>query len=136
VPATYYVHLFNRMKREPAQRRVQQLVDSPNMQFYAINEEEPLIASNGLKSRFDSGYADILQDCGFSDMMKLELFTMGKDSLLMRIENLEDPFDNLNRTVRYEKIKLKQLTESLYTLVNGMDTNEPIHLEELTLTAN
>lgn len=66
--------------------------------------------------------------------MKLELFTAGKDSLIMRIENLEDTFTNNN--VTYQTINLKQLTESLYTLVNGLDTSETIHVEEVTLTAN
>lgn len=31
---------------------------------------------------------------GFTNEMKLELFTMGRDSLIMRVENIADVFDS------------------------------------------
>merc|ERR1711990_608388 len=56
VPATYYLQYFNRQSRQPLQRQVQQFVDAPDQQFYAINQEEPLIGSN-LGGAIDSGFA-------------------------------------------------------------------------------
>jgi hypothetical protein len=67
--------------------------------------------------------------------MKLELFTMGKDSLMMRVENIMDIFDT-NGEVQYVKIKLNELVSGLYTLVNGLDTNEPIEIRELSMSGN
>lgn len=134
VPATYYLQVFNRQFREPLQRQVQQIVDAPNQQFYAINNEEPLIGSN-LGGAIDAGFAELLHQTGFTDQSKLELFTMGRDSLLMRIENIMDIFDNAGE-VQYVKIKLNELALGLYTLVNGLDTNENLLIQELSMSAN
>lgn len=134
VPATYYLQYFNRQSRQPLQRQVQQIVDAPDQQFYAINQEEPLIGSN-LGGAIDSGFAELLKSTGFTDQSKLELFTMGKDSLFMRVENIMDIFDT-NGEVQYIKIKLNQLAHGLYTLVNGLDTNEDVLIHELSMSGN
>lgn len=135
VPATYYVQLFNREHNESYQRKVQQIVDSPNMQFYAINDEEPIIAS-GLKGKMDDGFAQLLRSTGFTDEMKLELFLNDRNVILMRIENLMDSFDDFNGDVNYIKIALMELAEGLYTLVNGAGSECSVHIEEMNVTGS
>merc|ERR1711918_163560 len=99
-----------------------------------MGQEEPLIGSN-LGGAIDSGFAELLKSTGFTDQSKLELFTMGKDSLFMRVENIMDIFDT-DGEVQYIKIKLNQLAHGLYTLVNGLDTNEDVLIHELSMSGN
>lgn len=67
--------------------------------------------------------------------MKLELFTEGKDALLMRIENLGDTFDS-NSELQYTSIRHRDLATGLYELVNGVGATCTLHIEEMTISAN
>jgi hypothetical protein len=67
--------------------------------------------------------------------MKLELFIMGRNSVLMRVENIADVFDSAGKVI-FQLVKIKQLAEDLFVLVNGEGTSFSVKIEELSLTAN
>jgi hypothetical protein len=54
--------------------------------------------------------------------MKLEMFTLGRNEILMRVENIGDTF-NSDREVIYQQVDIKKLATDLFTLVNGDDTD-------------
>ena len=88
----------------------------------------PRIMSEGLGS--------VLRSAGFTSEMKLELFTYGKNSLMMRVENIGDIF-NTNGKVTYQSLDIGYLAASLFELVNGYSIDaEKITIEETSLTGN
>ena len=70
----------------------------------------PRVVSEGLDA--------ILSAAGFTSEMKLELFTLGRNSLMMRVENIGDIF-NSNGKVTYQNVDIDYLAASLFELVNG-----------------
>ena len=88
----------------------------------------PRIVSEGLDS--------VLRSAGFTSEMKLELFTLGKNSLMMRVENIGDIF-NTNGKVTYQNVDIDYLAASLFELVNGYSIGaNQITIEETSLTGN
>ena len=81
------------------------------------------------------GYGSLLQEAGFTSEMKLELFTTGKNKILMRVENIADTFDSHGALV-YQQVNLKTLIDSLFTLVNGDQLPFTSVVTELSLTGN
>jgi hypothetical protein len=69
----------------------------------------PRVVSEGLDA--------ILSAAGFTSEMKLELFTLGRNSLMMRVENIGDIF-NSNGKVTYQNVDIDYLAASLFELVN------------------
>ena len=67
--------------------------------------------------------------------MKLELFTMGRNKILMRVENIADTFDSQG-TLVYQQVNLKTLVDGLFTLVNGDQLPFTSVVTELSLTGN
>jgi len=67
--------------------------------------------------------------------MKLELFAMDKNKILMRVENLADVFDS-NGAIKNTTIQLKDLCDGLYTMVNGATASYTMNVEEMSMTAN
>lgn len=67
--------------------------------------------------------------------MKLELFTLGRNSLLMRVENIGDVYDS-NGEVIYQEVLLHSLAEGLYKLVNGDSALFRAKISEMSLTGN
>lgn len=67
--------------------------DSPVQQFYAFNVPSNE-ASAAMAPAATTSYAELLAQTGFTNEMKLELFTMGQNIILMRVENLADIFDS------------------------------------------
>lgn len=116
VPATYYVQYFNRLTQKSLQRSVQQIVDDPVQQFYAFNVPNEDLSIESVSN--SAAYSDLLAQTGFTDEMKLELFTMGQNKILMRVENLADVFDS-NGAIQNTTIQLKELCDGLYTMMNG-----------------
>jgi len=76
----------------------------------------------------------LLRDSGFNSEMKLELFTMGRNSLLMRVENIADTF-NTNGVVVFQAVDINKLTNGLFTLMNG-DLSVDVKITELTTSGN
>ena len=72
---------------------------------------------------------------GFTTEMKLELFTMGRNSIIMRVENIGDIF-NTNGVVDYETVNIKSLAYDLFILMNGVDTIFQSEITELSLSGN
>lgn len=54
----------------------------------------------------------------FTSEMKLELFTLGRNSLLMRVENIGDLFDS-NYELIWQTVDIEGLAEKLFVSVNG-----------------
>lgn len=77
----------------------------------------------------------LMQENGFSCEMKLELFIMGRNSLLMRIENIGDIF-NSNGVVIPAAVDLKGLANGLFAHVNGDDISATVEITELTISGN
>lgn len=84
-----------------------------------------------LSSEFDT----LLKNCGFTSENKLEMFTMGRNSILMRVENIGDIYDS-NGEVTYGAIKIQALADGLYTLMNNNMIAFTSTVEELSLTGN
>ena len=76
--------------RDSLQRVIQQRQDQPPQYFFSFDslhttiQSVPSIVKGDLK----------LLDCGLNKEMKMELYATGKNSLLMRIENIADVFDS------------------------------------------
>jgi len=60
----------------------------------------------------------VLKFAGFTNEMKLELFTLGRNNLMMRIENIGDIF-NTNGQLSYQNINVEYLAAGLFDLVNN-----------------
>ena len=112
-------------------------MDSPQQQFFAFNPDTtqavevmriPRIISEGLDS--------VLSAAGFTSEMKLELFTLGRNSLMMRVENIGDIF-NTKGKVTYQNVDIQYLAVGLFELVNGypISASQAI-IEETSLTGN
>ena len=69
----------------------------------------PRIVSEGLEI--------VLSESGFTNEMKLELFPMGRNAIMMRIENIGDIF-NTNGELTYQTIEVEMLAAGLFDLVN------------------
>ena len=64
------------------------------------------------------GLGNIMKNAGFESEMKLELFTLGMNSIMMRVENIGDIFDT-NGVVTHLRVDIDLLAASLFELVNG-----------------
>ena len=94
-------------------------MDQPQQQFFAFNAQPvtmpqvmriPRIISEGLEA--------VLAVSGFTSEMKLELFTLGRNSIMMRVENIGDIF-NTQGEVSFQTIDIIKLSTELFDLVNG-----------------
>lgn len=135
VPATYYVQYFNTQKRTALQRQIQMIVDAPVQQFFSFDFGADKIQEAQIVGVSQDGYSQLLAQTGFTSEMKLELFTMGRNSILMRIENIGDIF-NTEGVVSTTGIKIRELVEGLYNLVNGVGAEFTVEVTEMNLTAN
>jgi len=89
----------------------------------------PLVSSG-----FEAAYAS----AGVDKRMKVETFINGKNSVLIRLENLNDVFDS-NGQVLYKSVNLQTLAEQLYMFANDNQVTSSdfsVAIEELSLTAN
>jgi len=88
----------------------------------------PRIVSEGLDC--------VLHSAGITSEMKLELFILGKNSLMMRVENIGDIF-NTNGEVTYQNVDIEYLATGLFDLVNGYPIGaNQVTIEETSLTGN
>ena len=88
----------------------------------------PRVVSEGLDA--------ILGAAGFTSEMKLELFTLGRNCLMMRVENIGYIF-NTNGKVTYQNVDIDYLAANLFDLVNGYPISaNQIDIEETSLTGN
>lgn len=136
VPATYYVQLFNPATRKSLQRTIQQRQDAPAQSFFNF-EASPMAgeANSAISSLVTDGWNYLLTESGFTSEMKLELFTLGRNSLLMRVENIADTFDNAGE-VSFQTVQLQTLVDGLYTLANGPEAVAATTITEMSLTGN
>jgi len=84
------------------------------------------------------GYSGIDSFKDFTSEMKLELFTMGKNSILMRIENIADLFDSPSGNLTWQQVDIDNLVEEIYSIANNGDMHalESADIKELSLTGN
>jgi hypothetical protein len=67
--------------------------------------------------------------------MKVEMFVMARNSLLMRVENIGDIYDN-DSVVVQSPINMQALADGLYKMVNNNVDTFTATIEELSLTGN
>jgi hypothetical protein len=68
--------------------------------------------------------------------MKLELFTLGRNSIMMRVENIGDIF-NTKGVLNYEHVMIYDLAVGLYELVNDSTIDKSfVEVTETSLTGN
>jgi hypothetical protein len=66
------------------------------------------VASKGLAGEVASdSLSELLIANGLTSEMKLEMFTLGRNSILLRVENIGDIFDS-NGEVVYQKVNIKE----------------------------
>ena len=136
VPATYYVQLFNRSVRASSQRVMQQRQDSPAEYFFSFNAAQTSTKVENVPHMVKGSIGKVYRDNGINDQMKVELFAMGANQLLMRVENIADVFDSKGEVI-YTEVNVFDIARQLYALSNdvSMDTVH-VHLIETSLTAN
>jgi hypothetical protein len=68
--------------------------------------------------------------------MKLELFPLGRNSIMMRIENIGDIF-NTQGVLTYQTVKIYDLAIGLFELVNDSTIDMAlVEVQETSLTGN
>ena len=70
---------------------------------------------------------------GFTSEMKIELFSMARLSVLMRVENIADIF---NSELESQTVNLKQFAKDLFVMMNGDDIEVALEMTELSLSGN
>jgi len=63
------------------------------------------------------GISKILSMAGFTDEMKLELFPLARNTIMMRVENIGDIFNTGH--VTYQLVNIDLLASSIFELANG-----------------
>ena len=69
--------------------------------------------------------------------MKVEMFPMAQNIIMLRIENIADPL-NLSSSIKstIKNVNLNQLAKDLFYLVNKDEIKVNVKIEELSLTGN
>jgi len=68
--------------------------------------------------------------------MKLELFPLGRNSIMMRVENIGDIF-NTQGVLNYQQVKIYDLAVGLFELVNESTIDKSlVEVTETSLTGN
>lgn len=71
----------------------------------------------------------------------MELFTLGRNSIMIRLENIGDIFDSQGEVI-YQTIDMDFLTTGLFNLVNRNEVNgfsinsDQVEIVETSLTGN
>lgn len=115
----------------------QQLNDSPMQQFVAINHVEPPNPSYSATSenKWTDNISHLLQGAGLTDEMKLEIFAMDRNHILLRVENIGDIFNSQGQ-LTYSEVNIKDLVEGLYRQVNGDSAKFAYTVAERSLNNN
>lgn len=77
----------------------------------------------------------MLETNGFNGEMKFEMFMMGRNSILVRVENIADIF-NSNGEVIFQQVNIRELANQLFVYVNDCYIDFTVDIEELSLTGN
>jgi hypothetical protein len=113
---------------------MQQRQDSPPEYFFSFNASHNKVGS--VPEIVASGLARAFKANGINDQMKLEIFTEGPNSILMRIENIADAFDS-NGEVISQTVNVQGLARQLYEVANGSSFESlRIDIRETSLTSN
>jgi len=67
--------------------------------------------------------------------MKLELFIVAKNQIIMRIENIADIY-NSGGEIRFQKVNLIKVIIGIWSLVNGQGCEYSFTADEMSLTGN
>ena len=81
------------------------------------------------------GLDKILAMTGFTSEMKLELFPLARNTIMMRVENIADIFNSGH--IVYQMVDIDLLASSIFELANGYSIcHDLISIEETSLTGN
>jgi len=78
------------------------------MQFFNFDAVISSSENTGSADFLTSGLDSLLKANGFNREMKLELFTMGRNSILIRVENIGDIFNSEGEVI-YQQVNIKEL---------------------------
>jgi hypothetical protein len=81
------------------------------------------------------GLDALLQQNGLKHHVKLELFILGRNKILMRVANIGDAF-NTNNIVVPHSVDIQGLADGLYRLVNGDSSSATAEITELSISGN
>ena len=68
------------------------------MYFFAFGAQQTEIESSSALNVL--GYEDLMQAAGFTSEMKLEMFMLGRNSILTRLENIADLYTSPELTAQ------------------------------------
>jgi hypothetical protein len=109
------------------------MLDQPPQQFFTFDAD--IKESQYVSPIISDGLDALLKANGFTNEMKLELFSMGRLSVMMRVENIGDIF-NTNGQVTSAQVNLEQLAKDLFVMMNGENVEFVAGITELTLSGN
>lgn len=92
VPATYYLQIFDEATSKTQQRAVMHKTLDPAQYFFTFDLEKTKEA----KETVDLSQA--LKDAGIADSVKMFTTPLGKNEILIRIENIADLYDKEHET--------------------------------------
>lgn len=105
------------------------------MQFFAFDPHYTPITSveTGIVK---TGLGELLKECGFTNQMKLELFAVERNEIMMRIENIADLHD-IQHQSKTSYVNVVLLASKLYEIANGYQISPKlVDLVETSLTGN
>jgi len=114
---------------------MQQRQDNPLEYFFSFDASSVQELQEGEHQTFvKEGWN--LKQSGINDQMKVEVFAMGANSILMRVENIADVFDS-NGEVIYQEVNVLALATQLFETANNHEAYKfGVSIEEVSLTAN
>jgi len=94
VPAQYFLQIFNYEKEVSAQRHLQLRQDDPLQYFFQFHSQvetglkSSKVSNNKLVTLMSGSYGDS------NDAIKINMFPVQKNTILLRLENIGDLFDS------------------------------------------
>jgi len=138
VPATYFMQIVfgNDQADASLQRIVQQRVDQPPQQFFSF--DSTFASAQQISPVVSQGFEAAYASAGINKRMKVETLFNGRNSVLLRIENLADYFDTRSGSTS-SAVNVQTLAEQLFIFANKNQVTTAdfsLTIEELSLTAN
>ena len=92
VNTRYFLQLLDRTYRNSSQRQVQLVIDEP-LQYFVAQDQSPTGGEH--VSYYEAQTIDETPSVDFDGDLKIHLLPLAKNSILLRLENLSDLFDEV-----------------------------------------
>ena len=90
VPAQFFLQIFNNQKTKSLQRNIQMITDDPSNTFFLFDYTLGTAKEQQKHLTWDN---DLLDQIGFPFIGKINVFPLGNNKIILRIENTNDHFD-------------------------------------------